>query len=347
MEASQPSLSVGVVGLGVGRRFVEAFTAHPHTNVTAVCGKETDVLAAVSREHAIPRCYEDYADVVADDDVDLVVIATPHALHASMAVQALHAGKHVIVEKPMCVSLHECEAMVRAVEESGKLLAVDQVLRFYPYYQSVKAHVDQGGLGEIYYAEADYLHNTTRLIRERTVWRGSAEHSHYPILGGGSHSLDMLRWLVGDVDRVHCEAAQRAMPDFAFPDCMIATLHFANGAVGKCTTSYGLVRDTMHNLVLFGTEGSIERARGRQDRDKQFRASAEHEFSEDEWPVPFQPPGGKPIAAVVDHVYECVTNGRQPLTSVWEGANTVSVALAAIESWKTGKAVRPAHFPPA
>lgn len=347
MGSRLPAMHVGVVGLGVGRSFVEAFAAHPHTNVTAICGKEPDVLAAVSRKHAIPRCYADFADLVADTDVELIVIATPHALHAPMAVQALRAGKHVIVEKPMCVSLEECEAMIKAVEESGKLLAVDQVLRFYPYYQSIKEHVERGGLGDIYYAEADYLHNTTRLIRERTVWRGSAEHSHYPILGGGSHSLDMLRWLVGEVDRVHCEASQRAMPDFPFPDCMLATLHFANGAVGKCTTSYGLVRETMHNLVLFGTAGSIERARGRQDRDKQFRAAAEHEFAEEEWPVPFRPPGGKPIAAVVDHMYQCIVSNQTPLTSVWEGANTVAVALAAIESWQTGKPVRPANFGPA
>lgn len=347
MGLRHPVLKVGVVGLGVGRRFVEAFAAHPNATVIAICGIEPDALAVVSQAHTIPRCYADFAEFVADPDIELVVVATPHALHAPMAVQALRAGKHVIVEKPMCVSLKECEAMIRAVEESGKLLAVDQVLRFYPYYQSIKARVEQGGLGEIYYAEADYLHNTTRLIRERTVWRGSVEHSHYPILGGGSHSLDMLRWLVGEVDRVHCEASRRAMPDFPFPDCMVATLQFANGAVGKCTTSYGLVRDTMHNLVLFGTAGTFERARGRLDRDKLFRASAEHEFAEEEWPVPFRPPGGKPIAAVVDHMYHCVVNNQTPLTSVWEGANTVAVALAAIESWQTGKAVQPARFMPA
>ena len=347
MGSSLPELHVGVVGLGVGRRFVEAFAAHPNSTVAAVCAKEPDVLAAVSQEHENLRCYEDFAEIVADPSIDLLVIATPHALHASMAIEAMHAGKHVIVEKPMCISLQECEAMIRAVEQTGKLLAVDQVLRFFPYYQSIKEHVADGGLGEIYYAEADYLHNTARLIRERTVWRGSAEHSHYPILGGGSHSLDMLRWLVGEVDRVHCEAAQRALPDFPFPDCMIATLHFANGAVGKCTTSYGLVRSTMHNLVLFGTNGTIERARGGHDQDKHFRTTAGHEFSEEAWPVPFQPPGGKPIAAVVDHVYQCVANNRTPLTNVWEGANTVAVALAAIESWQTGRPVQPALFKPA
>lgn len=321
--------------------------AHPHTTVRAVCAKEADMLAAVSQEHAIPHVYSEFSEIVADPDIDLLVIATPHGLHASMAVAALHAGKHVIVEKPMCISLEECEAMIRAVEDTGRHLAVDQVLRFYPYYQSIKEHVANGGLGEIYYAEADYLHNTTRLIRERTVWRGAAEHSHFPILGGGSHSLDMLRWLVGEVDRVHCEAAGRAMPDFAFPDCMTATLRFANGAVGKCTTSYGLVRNTMHNLVLFGTNGTIERARGEQDRDKVFRAEETGEPQEEEWPVPFRPPGGKPIASVADHVYQCIVNDEIPLTNVWEGANTVAVALAAIESWQTGRPVQPARFTPA
>ena len=63
--------------------------------------------------------------------------------------------------------------------------------------------------------------------------------------------------------------------------------------------------------------------------------------------MPFQPPGGKPIAAVVDHVYQCVANNRTPLTNVWEGANTVAVALAAIESWQTGRPVQPALFRPA
>jgi predicted dehydrogenase len=326
---------------------VEAFAAHPNSQVDAICAKEEDALTATSKEHGVSRCYTDFADIVSDPGIDLLVIATPHAMHADMAVKALRSGKHVIVEKPMCISLQECEEMIRAVEETGNLLAVDQVLRFYPYYQSVKEHVVGGGLGDVYYAEADYLHNTANLIRERTVWRGAVEHSHYPILGGGSHSLDMLRWLVGEVDRVHCEATRRALPDFAFPDCMVATLNFANGAVGKCTTSYGLVRSTMHNLVLFGTEGSIERARGMNDKDKQFRSSPGHEAEEEEWPVPFKPPGGKPIAAVAEHVYQCVMRNETPLTNVWEGANTVAVALAAIESWQTGKPVQPAHFTPA
>ena len=186
----------------------------------------------------------------------------------------------------MCISLQECEAMIRAVEQTGKLLAVDQVLRFFPYYQSIKEHLADGGLGEIYYAEADYLHNTARLIRERTVWRGFNRTLPLPDPWRRFPLLDMLRLLVGEVDRVHCEAAQRALPDFPFPDCMIATLHFANGAVGKCTTSYGLVRSTMHNLVLFGTNGTIERARGGHDRDKHFRTSEGHAFSEEAWPVP-------------------------------------------------------------
>lgn len=347
MGDNLPELRVGVVGLGVGRRFVEAFAAHPKTSVVAICGKEQDTLAAVSKEHAVGQCYTEFTDIVGDSNVDLLVIATPHAMHAAMAVAALEAGKHVIVEKPMCISLPECEAMIRAVEQTGKILAVDQVLRFYPYYQSIKEHVSSGELGEVYYAEANYLHNTARLIRERTVWRGSAEHSHYPILGGGSHSLDMLRWLVGEVDRVHCEASHRALPDFPFPDCMTATLHFANGAVGKCTTSYGLVRATTHDLVLYGTAGTIERARGEQDRDKRFSAVEAREAREETWPVPFRPPGGKPIAAVADHVYRCVIDNESPLTNVWEGANTVAVALAAIESWQTGQPVKPARFGPA
>ena len=185
MAVRLPTLRVGVVGLGVGRRFVEAFAAHPHTRVAAICAKEADVLAATAKAHDVSRTYANFADTVADPNIDLLVIATPHALHAPMAVAALRAGKHVVVEKPMCISLQECESMIRAVEESGKILAVDQVLRFYPYYQSLKEHVAGGGLGEVYYAEADYLHNTARLIRQRTVWRGEAEHSHYPILGGG------------------------------------------------------------------------------------------------------------------------------------------------------------------
>ncbi len=346
MSTGLPELRVGVVGLGVGRRFAEAFAAHPHARVTALSAKEPEALASASAEHDVTATYADFDAIVDDPNVDLLVIATPHALHAEMAVRALRAGKHVIVEKPMCISLRQCEEMIRAVEETGKLLAVDQVLRFYPYYQSLKAHLDEGGLGDVYYAEADYLHNTAHLIRERTIWRGSAEHAHYPVLGGGSHSLDMLRWLVGEIDRVHCEAAHVALPDFAFPDCMVASLRFANGAVGKCTTSYGLVRTTMHNLVLFGTNGAVERARGSDDYDKQFRAGDGHAFDESPWPVPFQPPGGKPIAAVVDHVYECVANNTIPLTNVWEGANTVAVALAAIESWHSGKPVTPARFSP-
>ena len=344
-QAAQAPLRAAVVGLGGGMGFARAFARSANTQVAALCDVDEAGLGAAAQEFPDARRYADFDGLLADPAVDLIAVCTPNTFHAPMALAALESGKHVIVDQPMCLSLHECEALVKTVSVTGLALTVGFQTRFAPYYWRAHEHVAAGRLGEIYYAESDYIHDINYAIRVDGVWRwrGLAEHQHYPITGGASHDVDMLRWFVGEVDEVHCMATQKTVPHHPYPDFMLASLHFENGAIGKCASHYGPVRDFVHAFYVFGTEGTLERSRHRDDPDRLYVKTPEPgKFEVRTFPEPAAAPD--PRIALIDDLCAAVRSGGSPLIDVRDGANTTAVGLAAVESWKTGRPVKPARF---
>lgn len=198
----------------------------------------------------------DYADVLADPTIDAVSVCTPSGLHAAVGVPALLAGKHVIVEKPMEVTVEACDLLLDAQRASGATLGVICQHRFDPAAALVKAAVDDGDLGRLVLADCRVPWYRSQEYYDSGDWRGTWE-----LDGGGSlmnqgvHTLDLLRWTCGPVRSVYAQARTASHERIEVEDVLCATVVFENGALGTVVAATSAYPGFPARLAVHGTSG--------------------------------------------------------------------------------------------
>jgi predicted dehydrogenase len=255
---SEVALRAAVIGLGVGERHIAGYEADPRCRVTALCDIDADKLAAVGTRHAGRRLLRNPDEVLADPSIDVVSIASYDDCHYSQVMAALAAGKHVFVEKPLCLHDHELADIRAALAARPQLrLSSNFILRRSPRFVRLRERLNAGELGQCYYVEADY--NYGRLAKITEGWRGRIPF--YSVVHGGAvHMLDLLIWLLGErpnaVTAFGTDVATRGS-GFRFNDCVAALLKFPSGIVGKVTANFGCVFPHHHNLSVYGTAATF------------------------------------------------------------------------------------------
>ncbi len=223
-------LQVGIIGVGgIGRdQHLPGWAKVPFAEVTAVADLSEEALQRAVHGTAIAHCFHDWHDLVKLDGLDIVDICTPNRTHAPIALAALEAGKHVLCEKPLATTAAEVRSMMDAAQQANKLLMAGQHLRFDPACRQVKAIIDGGMLGDIYYTRAQWLRR--RMLPPRNTF---IEHH---LSGGGCaldigvHVLDLAYWFLGRRSR----SASRLLP---MPGWLSATTFPVPGATGTETVS--------------------------------------------------------------------------------------------------------------
>ncbi len=267
-------LKVGVIGLGVGEKHVEAFRAHPHCEVVALCDFSPVKLAEVGERHPGIRQTTNAADILDNPEIHVVSIASYDNFHHAQVTAALVNGKHVFVEKPLCLTGAEL-ADIRAhlARRPDLKLSSNLILRKSPRFIELRRMIVEGALGDVYAIEGDYLYG--RLAKITEGWRG--EIDNYSVVhGGGIHLIDLMMWLLGD-RIVEVAAFGNAVASrgsrFRYNDCVLALLKFAGGAIGKLSANFGSVHPHFHGLNIFGTRATfmngIDHARLFTSRDPQ------------------------------------------------------------------------------
>jgi predicted dehydrogenase len=199
------------------------------------------------------RAYDSAEELLTDTAVHAVVVSTPPASHARWAAQALEAGKHVIVEKPMALTAQECDALLAAGHEAGLSVSVYQNRRFDPDYRLIRRVVDSGSIGEVFHLEAfvgGYGHPCN-------FWHSDASISGGALFDWGSHIIDqVLDLMAGDIDTVSAINHKRVWHDVTNADHARMTLHFADGR--EATFVYSdLAAALKPRWFILGTEGAI------------------------------------------------------------------------------------------
>ncbi|MGD9495013.1 MAG: Gfo/Idh/MocA family protein [Armatimonadota bacterium] len=331
------SIGCAVVGLSPPGPFGRArpVAEGSNTRLVAVCDINREVAEHVGTEMGVPA-YTDYEKLLAQDDVEMVFIATPDAEHAPQSIAALDAGIHVLCEKPMAISVEEARAMLAAQQRSGCKLGINQVLRTNPRFAEAKRMADSGYLGEIFYCEADYVHNISQLIIGG--WRGELRHHHTPFVGGGCHMIDLLRWCVGEVVEIFAYGSKMCLTSeqYPFDDCSVAVLKFESGACGKFGATYGCQRPSFRNFMLYGTQRTYLAGR---EFDRVRINDRLSDLIRVELPVQ-----GHPYGPVIEGFAQAIIDDTEPPISGRDVANTIAVCIAGDESLATGRPVRPERF---
>jgi predicted dehydrogenase len=202
-------LGVGVIGCGVGQLHLQGFAKDPRVQVVAVAGLDEDRCRELAGAFSVQRVYRDYQDLIADPDVKAVTVAVPNILHFPVALAALEAGKHVIVEKPLARTSAESEKIIDAAARANRVLGVVFNRRGRHDVQIVKREVERGALGRVYHARAFWMRRSG--IPGLGTWFTSKELAGGgPLIDLGIHVLDMAMWVLDNPRPLRVSAATYA-----------------------------------------------------------------------------------------------------------------------------------------
>ncbi len=303
-------LRIGVIGAGAIATLghIPGFSKLPNVQVVAICDTNRQRAQEAATKFNVPQVYEDYQELVSNNDIDAVSVGLPNALHAPVTIAALEAGKHVLCEKPLATTVEDGRAMVAAAEKAGKVLGVNMHMRLSASSQIVRDAITTGKLGKVGYTNA-------RWFRSRGIPGFGSWFTRRELAGGGVlmdigvHMLDLALWINGlpkvmavrgEIQAIHgprgrglggwgmdrVEGGIFDVEDFA-----AIHLRLADGGLVTVEVSWAIHgRDEMR-IIAFGDEGGADVAGDLYGNDKPLRfyrdegevIAALPKFSNSEW----------------------------------------------------------------
>ena len=226
------------------------------THLSSVVHYDPRKFDAIASEFSAP-CVS-FETMLADADVDVVCICTPSGQHASQAIACLNAGKHVLVEKPMALSVSEAKAMIACADKNNLRLAVALQRRADPLFRTIKRAIENGDLGELTLASIVMPYYRNQAYYDQAAWRGTWELDGGGVLmNQGIHIIDLLVWFMGDPVSVHA-IADTLHRDIEVEDIATAVMRFQNGSMATITATTTVGGGAPHRIELFGTNGTIQ-----------------------------------------------------------------------------------------
>jgi len=339
----------GIVGCGMIANFhARAIGDTPGAKLVACYDA---VSAAAERLAASTGCkaYPKLEAMLADPAVDVVTIGTPSGAHLEPAVAAAQAGKHVIVEKPLEITLRRCDAIIDACAKAGVALSTIFPSRFHESSIEIKRAVEGGRFGRLTVGDAFVKWYRTQQYYDSGAWRGTWE-----LDGGGAlinqaiHSVDLLLWLMGPVAEVRAQTGLLAHQRIAVEDVAMATLRFANGAMGIIEASTAIYPGYLKRIEIHGSEGSAVMEEEDIIKWDFAKPKARDEAIQQKMAEKKSGGGGAADPAAIGHhgharqfrdVLQAIKKGRSPLIDGPEGRRSVEVILAIYKAAETGRAV--------
>ena len=253
-----PKVRFAVIGCGgIGPTHVAALRQIPAADVVAVADLNPQRAAKVAEQFGVEKTYRDLSQAIADPDVDAVCICTPSGMHGDHAIAAMEAGKHVVVEKPMEVTVEACDRMIAARRATGRTMAVISQHRFDPATIEVRRMIDAGLLGRLVLVTADVKWWRTQSYYDEGDWRGTrALDGGGAVMNQGIHTIDLLLHLAGQVSSVSAVTSTAAHERIEVEDVAAATIRFTSGAVGSFVATTAAFDGLPVRIDLFGTDGS-------------------------------------------------------------------------------------------
>ncbi len=258
MDSPTRKLGVAIHGVGdVAHAHAASWCKNPHAEIVSVSSRHPDSAQRLADKFGL-RCslHHSFDEVLQDARVDIVNISGPNHVHAEQAIAAVESGRHVLVEKPMVLSMADNRALRDAVAKAGVKSIVSFVLRWNPMFESLKTLLAQQTIGDVFYAEVDYWHNLGPAYRGWD-WASRKDTGGSAMLLGGCHAVDALRWFVQE-DAVEVSALannQRAL--YEYDANVVAIVKFRNGAIGKTSVLFDAKIPYTFNVDLLGTDGSV------------------------------------------------------------------------------------------
>jgi UDP-N-acetyl-2-amino-2-deoxyglucuronate dehydrogenase len=255
---SEETFRIALVGCGrISKNHFDAIEQIDGLELAAVCDLDAERAKRAGEERNVPY-FTSYERMLAESNADVVTIATPSGLHAEQGIAAADAGKHVVMEKPMAISLTGADALVHACDKARVQLFVVKQNRLNPPIQLLKRAVDRNRFGRIYLANCTVHWARPQEYYDQAPWRGTWEFDGGAFMNQASHYVDLIQWLMGPVESVMAKTATLARR-IETEDTGIAVLKFRSGALGTIeVTMLAYPRNLEGSITILGEKGSAK-----------------------------------------------------------------------------------------
>lgn len=349
------SINVGVIGTGsISAMHLQSYQKHANANLLAVCDLNEDRARLAAEKYGAAKVFTDYRELLADPEINAVSICTWNNTHAEISIAALNAGKHVLVEKPLCRTVEEALRVQEAVKSSGKLLQVGFVRRYDPNAQMLREFADKGEFGDIYFAKASSI----RRLGNPGGWFSDIERSGGgPLIDIGVHVIDLCWYMMGRPKPVAVsantyrklgnrsnvrnlsfyKAADYDAEKNTVEDMANAMIRFENGASMLVDVSFTLhSKENQQSVKLYGDKGGFEIdpevviVTEKHDTIINIQPQTDHKgFNFD-----------SAFQSEVNHFIASIQNGTQPLSPVEDGVEIMKILCGIYESAEKGAEVQ-------
>lgn len=255
--SSKEKLGFGVIGCGrIAPKHTESIMAIPDAELVAVCDILPERADDFARKYNA-QSYYDYHELLKREDIAIVTIATPSGDHAEIGIAAAKAGKHVMVEKPMAMTLCDADRLIQACRENGVKLAVIHQNRFNQSIKTLRNAIVEGRFGKLTHGQATVRWNRGMDYYQQASWRGTKLQDGGVLMNQSIHNIDLLQWMFGPVDSVF-GYTQTALRQIEMEDVAGAVLRFKNGAIGLIEAASTIYpKNIEETLNVFGESGSV------------------------------------------------------------------------------------------
>jgi len=333
-------IKVGIVGAGIGRLHASSFKKCPDVEVKAICDIDSDRAKCAAEESGAIDIYEDYRDMLADDEICAIAVCTPNWLHAPHAIGSFEAGKHVFCEKPIATNAKDAKAMVDAGKKAGKIFMMGFNNRFRGDTQLLKKCIESGDLGEIYYAKTGWLRRKGIPGWDRGWFMNKAMSGGGPLIDLGVHVLDLTLWLMGNPRPVYVlgssyakfgpEMARASGATYDVEDLAAGMVKLENGATVMLDVSWhSHVPAERIYSQLVGTKGGAEL--------DPLRIYTDVNGNNADIVLGYPNVSGHEMEIV--HFVECIRENKTPIAIGEHGLHIQLILDAIYESTATGKGV--------
>ena len=336
--------NVGMIGYGwASGAHIAAINGTSLAQVTRVYSSRKLDAAEVSAKHGGKiSCHTSLEEMLSAPDLHAVSICSYPQDHARQAIAAAKAGKHLIIEKPLALTIEDCRAIQKAVQDSKVKTCICFECRFSSQFLTIKSVLDHGLLGRLHYGEVDYYHGIGPWYGQYR-WNTKKEAGGSSLLSAGCHAMDALLLCLGtEIESVSSYAAQSANRHFAayeYPTTTVTLLKFKDGQVGKCASVIDCLQPYYFHTHLVGSEGSLldnkffSTRLGGLDKSKWSELSMKLLDSGDVSDHPYQ--------TQFEAFFQALERGEEmPLTGIQQAIRTHEVIAAADRSAKEGQPVK-------
>lgn len=324
-------MKVAVIGCGsMGNVHAHAYAKMNDVELTAVCDIQMERAEAIA-ERTGAVAYPSFEHMLAEAEFDVISITLPSYLHKEYTIRAAEAGKHVISEKPLALTLEDAQAMIECCDRQGVRLFVGHVVRFFPEYAQIKQVIDQGKIGRVAVVHTKRRGSHPGLA---SPWFKEADKSGGILFDLMIHDIDYLRWTVGDVKSVYAKSHTDQDLEFAF-----VTLQFENGAVANLEVCWGYPGSFHTGIEVAGSKGVVRNNSESSNSVRVRQISSDKPGQAPVVEVPKSPGAKSPYELELEHYIACIRTGDTAIVTAQDAYQAIEIAKAAADSAKTGKVV--------